>query len=155
MYGERARNRHFEGLLSRTYSLPYPPSANRYLRHGPRGVYETSEAKAYKAAVGLKLKSLGARKIEKPEHVIFTVTVFRPRASGDLDNTLKVLLDALNGCLWEDDSQVTEIHAYRRDDKANPRVEVHATVHCSENVLQLGHESKESSVPRVPKETSE
>lgn len=114
--------------MSRTYSLPYPPSANRYLRHGPRGVYETTEAKQYKQAVALKLRALGARPIMKPQRVSVTLTVYRPRASGDLDNTLKVLLDAINGYLWEDDSQIVEIHAYRRDDKAEPHVDVSAHI---------------------------
>jgi len=41
-----------------------------------------------------------------------------------LDNTLKVLLDALNGCAWVDDSQVVELHALRLEDPADPRVEV-------------------------------
>ena len=37
---------------------------------------------------------------------------------------MKVLLDSLTGVIWEDDSQIVEIHAYRYEDKNNPRVEI-------------------------------
>ena len=54
--------------------------------------------------------------------VALNLTVFRPRKSGDLDNYLKIMLDALQGFLYDNDSQIVEIHAYRQDDKDNPRV---------------------------------
>ena len=60
--------------------------------------------------------------------VTLTVTWFRKIRRGDLDNRLKVLLDALNGVLYVDDDQVVEIHAFRKDDRLNPRVEVEVRV---------------------------
>ena len=110
-----------------TFTLPYPPSVNAYLRHTSRGVYLTKEAKQYKAGVGWKLLAEKVRPIPKPHKVTLTVKAYRPRASGDLDNILKVLLDALNKVAFEDDSQVIELHCYRFDDKLNPRVEVTVT----------------------------
>jgi Holliday junction resolvase RusA-like endonuclease len=50
--------------------------------------------------------------------------VYRPRRRGDLDNTLKVILDALNGIAWVDDGQIEMLHVERFDDKTNPRVEL-------------------------------
>jgi Holliday junction resolvase RusA-like endonuclease len=41
-----------------------------------------------------------------------------------LDNRLKVLLDALNGIAYNDDADIVELHAYRLDDKHDPRVEL-------------------------------
>jgi Holliday junction resolvase RusA-like endonuclease len=49
---------------------------------------------------------------------------YRPQRRGDLDNRIKVLADALQGILYSDDKQVSELHAYLHDDKQNPRVEV-------------------------------
>jgi hypothetical protein len=37
---------------------------------------------------------------------------------------IKVLVDALQGIAYSNDSQVSELHAYLHDDKARPRVEV-------------------------------
>lgn len=44
--------------------------------------------------------------------------------SGDLDNRLKISQDALKGICFEDDRQIVELHAFRFDDKANPRIEI-------------------------------
>lgn len=56
--------------------------------------------------------------------VAVTVSVYRPAKRGDLDNTLKVLLDSLKGFAFHDDAQVVELHASRGDDKVNPRAVV-------------------------------
>jgi len=110
--------------LKLEFTVPYPPSGNRLTRRGRFHQYESKESKAYKVGVGLLLKSQKVTKFDKEALLSVTAHIYRPRASGDLDNRLKALLDALNGLVWEDDRQVVEIHAYRNDDKANPRVEV-------------------------------
>lgn len=47
----------------------------------------------------------------------------------DLDNFVKIVGDGLNRVLWDDDSQVREIHAYfGQPDKHRPRVEVTVSV---------------------------
>ncbi len=103
----------------RFITLPYPPSANAYWRNVRGRVVVSAEARAYKRKVGLTVQSTP---LDGP--LAIEVHVYRPRKAGDLDNTLKVLCDALNGIAWRDDSQVVEIHAYRGDDKADPRVEL-------------------------------
>lgn len=52
---------------------------------------------------------------------------YRPAKRGDLDNRIKILLDALEGIAFENDSQIIEIHARRFDDKLNPRVSIVVT----------------------------
>lgn len=106
--------------------LPYPPSANAYWRAAPgRGLVPSSEATAYKAAVARAAALARVQPLHGPVHL--TLTVYRPRRVGDLDNTLKVLHDALNGVAWLDDEQVVHLEATREDDAARPRVEIHAT----------------------------
>jgi len=56
--------------------------------------------------------------------VKITLDFYRPQKSGDLDNRIKIVLDALQGQAYADDKQIVEIHAKRYDDKADPRVEV-------------------------------
>lgn len=109
------------------FVLPYPPSANAYWRSVRGRVLVSAEARAYKQKVQLLAK-------KQRGHVLWdaltagpvavTISVYRPRKIGDLDNTLKVLLDALKGVAFEDDSQVVELIATRSDDAANPRVVV-------------------------------
>lgn len=105
-------------------TLPYPPTANTYWRHVGNRVVKSAEARQYQSAVRLRwlTQEIALPVLTGPVSVI--VTVFRPRRIGDLDNTLKVLLDSLRGLAFVDDSQVVEIHAIRFDDKANPRAVV-------------------------------
>lgn len=102
-------------------TLPLPPSANRYWRKGGGGVlYVSEEARKYKEIVWI------CKAVKNPflKDVEITVKVFRARKSGDLDNKLKVLFDALQGVIYKNDSQITVIHAFRFDDAKNPRVEI-------------------------------
>lgn len=112
-----------------TITLPYPPSANRYWRHvvvrGQARVLLSAEAREYRATVGRIAMIKRLRPASGP--VVVTLRFYRPRRSGDLDNRLKQVLDALQGWAFADDAQVVELHAVRRDDKDMPRVEVAVT----------------------------
>lgn len=103
-------------------TLGFPPTLN-HLYSTVRGHRVLSRAgRQYKTTTALRARMAGMRRLAGP--VAVTVRVFRPRRSGDLDNTLKVLLDSLKGVAWNDDSQVVRILASRYDDKENPRVEL-------------------------------
>jgi Holliday junction resolvase RusA-like endonuclease len=105
-----------------SFTLPYPPSLNNlYATVRGRRVL-SAEGRNYKEGVKLVLTMAGIQKVSGV--IRLTVKVYRPRKAGDLDNTLKVVLDGITGVGWEDDRQVEHIHAYRFEDKANPRVEV-------------------------------
>lgn len=101
--------------------LPFPPSANRYWRKTKTGrVYISDDALAYRDEVGYRTLRIDPLKGD----LQLTARFYRPRKSGDLDNRIKILFDALQGNCFDDDKQIVEIHAYRYEDKANPRVEV-------------------------------
>lgn len=106
--------------------LPTPPSVNHYWRHvvmkGRVCVLISRDGREYKQRVEVACYRQKAQPFACP--VTVTFTVYRARRSGDLDNFQKGLFDALKGHAWVDDKQIVEIHAKRRDDKANPRVEI-------------------------------
>lgn len=106
--------------MTKWHTLPYPPSVNHmYGTFNNRRVLSRG-GRVYKETVSMLLRS------ERPVdgEVSIDVKLYRPRKSGDLDNSLKAILDSLKGWLWHDDKQVTRIHAERFDDKVNPRAEV-------------------------------
>lgn len=107
------------------FVLPYPPSANAYWRTVKNRTYVTNEARRYKrdALLAAKAQRNGATLVPTCT-VSVTVSVYRPQKRGDLDNTIKVLLDSLKGVAFVDDAQVVELHATRHDDASNPRVVV-------------------------------
>lgn len=108
-----------------TLTLPYPVSANRYWRHN-RGITHRSEnARNFIEEVGKICLENQVRPVSCP--VAVTVQAYRPARRGDLDNALKVTLDSLRGFAYDDDRQIIELHAYRHDDKADPRLVVTIT----------------------------
>lgn len=128
--------------------LPYPVSANRYWQSFvPRGqqraiVVVSKEAKEYKHEVGYLAKQAGLRKpTTKPVSLAFTLhpPETTQRYNGkmelvevkcgtrmDLDNALKVAIDALKGVAYIDDDQVNEIYARfgEREDRGKLVVEI-------------------------------
>lgn len=126
--------------------LPPALSANRYWRPVRIGnhitIVPTKEAKAYRSEVALLAKRAGAKPVKG--RVALTVRMYpgRPQdwakraakdpdgwddtvRSIDLDNALKVLLDALKDIAFNDDSWVRKIDAERCEpDDRGARVEV-------------------------------
>ncbi len=111
--------------------LPYPPSANRYWRiFGGRAV-PSLEAAAYKRHIWALARSKGiSDPIIAPVSLELILRPLRPldgdrreRLQGrdwhlklrclDLDNALKVALDALQGIAYADDKQVRRIKIER------------------------------------------
>jgi crossover junction endodeoxyribonuclease RusA len=102
--------------------LPYPPSVN-HLYATFRGRRITSAVgRRFKSDIAVLAKAQGARILNGDLSVTFRV--FRPMRRGDLDNRLKASQDALKGICFADDKQIIEIHAFRFDDRINPRIEI-------------------------------
>ncbi len=51
----------------------------------------------------------------------------KPTVKPDCDNTIKAILDALNGVAYKDDSAVTDLVFYKRYTTGDPYVEVTLT----------------------------
>jgi crossover junction endodeoxyribonuclease RusA len=99
-------------------NLPYPVSANRYWRRSGRFTHVSAEAKAYKRAVALAALYAKLTVLDGPVRVSIalqpklTLKGKANRTRIDLDNCIKVTLDALNGVAYLDDSQVVAITAH-------------------------------------------
>ena len=105
---------HQAGDRVRAMILPWPPSANNYLRHTARGTYRTPKANAYRDLLALSLCGAGERPLAGPLRV--QLDCYPPdRRRRDIDNLAKVLFDALTGWVWTDDSQVKELRVRLHD----------------------------------------
>lgn len=61
----------------------------------------------------------------KTQDVRLYIYWYRARKAGDVDGIIKALMDALEGVLYQNDKQVTELHVHRFDtEKHNPRVDI-------------------------------
>lgn len=85
---------------------------------------KSREARDYQENVTILAIQQQIPLIEKPTEVVVTIRWFREALRGDLDKRYSIMLDALQGIAFENDSQIAEIHAYRTLDRENPRIEV-------------------------------
>lgn len=108
-------------------TLPVPPSANRWWRSVGHRVLLSREARQYKAATALRCLAHRVVMVRPPRQVSVSLVWYRAKRQGDLDKRLGILLDALQGLAYENDSQVIELHARRDEDADRPRVEVTVT----------------------------
>lgn len=111
--------------------LPYPVSANRYWRtivakkQARALTFVSDEAKSYKAECGWIAKAAGCREPLTGIVALHMRLVPKNRVCMDLDNALKVSIDALKGIVYADDAQVYRITAERlQPDAKGPRLEV-------------------------------
>lgn len=101
--------------------LPFPPSLNMMYPTNRQGRRFLSKRGAqFKKDVSVLAIRLPILKGE----LAVKLKLFRPKKIGDIDNYSKGVLDSLKGICFNDDSQITELHILRFDDKANPRVEI-------------------------------
>lgn len=111
-------------------TVPYPPTLNKIWRHVRGHVVLSDEARAYKdmvqaiAKVASGKNAMWETTFREATAVVVSLRLYRPRKVGDIDNALKLILDAMQKTVYVNDSQIVELHVYRHDDKHNPRVEV-------------------------------
>lgn len=103
-------------------TLPYPISANRYWCNFRGRMVVSSEAKQYKRRVAQMAQSAGCFCLDGE---IAINLILQPKAKQDgtasrvrmdLDNALKVLLDALQGVAYHNDKQIRRIVAQYSDE---------------------------------------
>jgi len=111
--------------------LPYPVSANRYWRtvvakKQQRALtFVSKEAEAYKHEVVWRAKAAGIRTPMAGPLELRVRLIPENRVCMDLDNCLKVTIDALKGVVYGDDDQVYRIVAERADpDPTGKRLEI-------------------------------
>lgn len=104
---------------------PVPQARPRFTRQGH--AYNSDKCKTYREHVALAAKTAmcGRGPISKKTPVRVLVAVFRarpkrttngdaPTTRPDIDNYAKMILDALNGIVFEDDSQVCEMTVLKK-----------------------------------------
>lgn len=123
--------------------LPYPVSANRYWRtvvnkRTERAMtFVSKEAEAFKEECGWRARAAG---VKAPINGLVELRIRLVPKNGvcmDLDNALKVTIDALKGIVYADDSQVYRIVAERLDaDPTGSRLEVEAVPYVMPMALE-------------------
>ena len=97
-------------------ALPWPPSVNHYWAARGNARYLSPRARAWHQEAWAILRGAWRGKPMRGEVAVLLVLHPPDRRRRDLDNTLKAVLDALvHAGVLQDDSQVAELHAVRRE----------------------------------------
>jgi Holliday junction resolvase RusA-like endonuclease len=106
--------------------LPLPPPLNSLYRHHGHIVYMTREGKEWKDNAKWELIEEIEKQKVKPttnKTVKMSIKLYLKR-DRDIDGSLKILLDSLQGFLFINDSQVKYLEIEKFIDRENPRVEM-------------------------------
>lgn len=93
-----------------------PPSANRWHRVVSGRPILSAAARQYTEYVAAYSLARRIQKIEAPAEIDVEIVWYRARKSGDVDKRGAVLLDALQGICYDNDSQIRRYSIERRDD---------------------------------------
>lgn len=109
-------------------TLPVPPSANDWHRaivmQGSSRMILTRKARVYAGVVQNAVLTQKCKRIPAPQEIDVEIVWYRARKAGDVDKRGAVLLDALQGIAYDNDSQIRSYFIVREEDKANPRMEI-------------------------------
>jgi Holliday junction resolvase RusA-like endonuclease len=117
-----------------TITLSGEPKSTQHLyrstcRGGFSNTYMTAEGKALKEGYQWEAKSQWRKPPLKDELSVSVRFFFGTKRKADLDNFNKLWADSLTGIVYEDDSQIAELHLHRAYDKQNPRIEITVASH--------------------------
>lgn len=104
------------------YVFPVPPLLNRLYRISGRRIYKAGNTNRYHTECFYIAKQYGLKCTG--DWLEVEMEWYRARRIGDVDAVLKAFLDALEGIIWENDSQVQKLTITKRHDKDNPRIEM-------------------------------
>jgi Holliday junction resolvase RusA-like endonuclease len=93
-------------------------------RNGYSTTYLTPEGKALKEQYQWEAKAQWRGPQLEGDISVSVTFYFATKRKRDLDNQNKLMLDALTGIAWEDDSQIAELLLRRGFDSASPRIRI-------------------------------
>ena len=85
-------------------------------------MYMSAEGKALKEDYQWQAKSQWKSKLITGDIDLRVELFFGDKRVRDIDNYNKLILDALTGIVWEDDSQIQSLLIVKNYDKKNPRI---------------------------------
>lgn len=106
--------------------LTYPgdPVSKGRPRVTPHGTYTPEKTKTAEETLGWALKLAWKKQPSTSDFMVGMEFHTKGKRRRDLDNLMKLVLDAGNSIVWADDSQVVELHGYLYRESPNPRTEI-------------------------------
>lgn len=102
-----------------------PKSTQQCYRHSNRATYMTTTCHALKTSYQYQAKEQWKKPPTKDDLVVVVTLYFGDKRKRDIDNFNKLWMDALEGVVYEDDSQIRQLTISKDYDKENPRIEIY------------------------------
>lgn len=90
--------------------VPGDPVAKGRPRFGPSGTYTPAKTVAAEEALAWQLKRACRKPTSEPVAIVLEFRC-KTRRRADIDNLIKLVLDAANGIVYDDDQQVIDLTA--------------------------------------------
>lgn len=90
-------------------------------------MYMTAQGKTIKEAYQWEAKAQHKGKPFESDVKVSVRFYFGTKRRADLDNFNKLWADSLTGIVYQDDSQIADLHLARDYDKVRPRIEIEVT----------------------------
>jgi Holliday junction resolvase RusA-like endonuclease len=105
------------------YTKPVPVNQKYGVQRGKMVL--SKKYRETKAALKQEMWALNSPNQPLEEEVAVNIIFFfGNKRANDIDNCIKILLDAAEGVLFKNDSQVTELHVFKEYCKEDPRIEI-------------------------------
>lgn len=128
-----------------TFHVPGNPRSWKRAARGKGFTFVDPTSAAYRNLVALSaVAALPSGWIRGLRYFVAIEAAFPTRGRTDLDNIAKQACDALNGIVWDDDSQIDELHVKRLWTHDEPGIRV--------TVFVLPDPPPKAKAPRAPKE---
>lgn len=105
-------------------TIPGEPVSKGRPRVTSHGTYTPEKTKTAEEEVGWALKLAWKKEPSTSDFMVGMEFHVKGKRRWDLDNLMKLVLDAGNKIVWKDDSQVIELHGYLIRSSTNPRTEI-------------------------------
>ncbi len=98
---------------------------NGYKRGKGKGLYKTKALKEFQRAIREEARKMWRdRPIDKLSKWAVEITFYYPSSRNDVDGSIKPVLDALEGIIFENDRRVLVLLVNKARDKSNPRTTI-------------------------------
>lgn len=91
-----------------------PPSVNVIWINKARGRYKSKKGKEFETLATYEIKKQYKGEIKTNALKVKIIITFKDKRRRDVDNYNKGILDAMTGLIYEDDSQIVELHTIKR-----------------------------------------
>ena len=101
------------------YTKPVPLNQKYFVRNG-RNILSNKYRQA-KSDLQLEIRSQANFEPLSRNLAVNILQYFGDKRKRDVDAYIKILLDSMEGIVYENDNQINELHAYKEYDKGNAR----------------------------------